>query len=214
MSEQSGRSRLERPGRLTRGSAHHGRAAPVSETALDEKQRIRVVVQATYWRPQPDLDLAEWIFQGRRLGSIGRAVSWWIGDWVNYGNSKFGEKYTRAARITGYDVQSLMNMAYVAGRFDWSRRRQNLSWSHHAELAGLERHLQDMWLDRAEATSLSVRGLREQLRTWRAQQRALSDGDEEESKESTAGSGRRHVGGPVVCPQCGFHITAKENASE
>ena len=85
--------------------------------------------------PDRHLDLPEWIRQGKSLGTIGRGAAWWIGDWVNYGSAKFGEKYARAARITGYDIQSLMNMAYVAARFHISRRRENLSWSHHAEVA-------------------------------------------------------------------------------
>jgi hypothetical protein len=212
MGEQTVRSRLRGPDRVTGGSAHHVRSA-VGRNGLDENQRVQVVVQATYWQPQSDLDIAEWIYHGKRLGSIGRAVSWWIGDWVNYGNSRFGEKYTRAARITGYDVQSLMNMAYVASRFECSRRRQGLSWSHHAELAGLEPHLQDMWLDRVEATSLSVRGLREELRTWRGRQRELSAVSEKGNVPGSGPAGPRHAGKSVVCPQCGFHITTNGRAS-
>jgi hypothetical protein len=169
--------------------------------------KVPVVVRATYWQPQQDLDVAEWIIHGGRLGSIGRAVSWWIGDWVNYGNEKFGEKYTRAARVSGYDVQSLMNMAYVASRFDRFRRRERLSWSHHAELASLDPEQQEMWLEKAERASLSVRGLRDELRTWRVGQRGHSP------RESGADSDADVASPPeeeaVVCPQCGYCIDAK-----
>ena len=57
----------------------------------------------------------------------------------------------RASRITGYDVQTLMNMVYVATRFESGRRRERLSWSHHAELAALEPPEQEEWLTRPRA---------------------------------------------------------------
>jgi hypothetical protein len=185
-------------------------------------QEAKVTVSATHWRPWDDLDIAEWILLGRRLGAIGRGVAWWIGDWVNYGNAKFGEKYARAARVTGYDVQSLMNMAYVASKFDDSRRRESLSWSHHAELAGLAVEHQDMWLEDAEHKRLSVRGLREAVRTWRAQQLGAGPDDPEqpdggqlegdagqpggEAGQAGAAMARGPDGHKVVCPQCGYRL--------
>jgi len=39
---------------------------------------------------------------------------------------------------------------YAALRFDFSRRREKLSWSHYARLAALEKSAQDRWLDEAE----------------------------------------------------------------
>ena len=40
------------------------------------------------------------------------------------------------------------------GRFDLSRRRDKLSFGHHAELAALPEHEQDEWLDQAETKPL------------------------------------------------------------
>jgi hypothetical protein len=116
------------------------------------------------------------------------------------------------ARITGYDVQSLMNMAYVAFRFDCSRRREKLSWSHHAELAGLPVEYQEMWLENAEQKHISVHGLRAALRTWRVRQLATSD-DAGQSRPN-AGHGQDDRGkGPrdadAVCPQCGYRREAE-----
>ena len=111
-----------------------------------------------------------------------------------YGNERFGEKYTRAARITGYDVQTLMNMVYVASRFDISRRRAQLSFSHHAELAALDPDEQDHWLQRAEADRLSVRCLRQELRS---QRKALKDSDRLELAAASVDSDE------IVCSKCG-----------
>jgi hypothetical protein len=115
------------------------------------------------WIPDEALDYPGWVSAGRRLGEFGRRNQWWIGDWIRYGNTRWGEKYVDAAKITGYDGKSLRNMAYVASRFDLSRRRDNLNWSHHAELAGLSQDEQDQWLERATHDRLSVADLRDLL---------------------------------------------------
>jgi hypothetical protein len=161
--------------------------------------QIAIAMTPTAWAVSGDLSLLEWSQSGRRLGIIGRGTGWWIGDWVNYGNARFGERYVRAARITGYDVQTLMNMVYVASRFEPSRRRPNLSFSHHAELAALPTDEQDHWLERAEAERLSVRCLREEVRRARRAAEAEAEAEIEELTEPDE---------DVVCPHCGAHFKA------
>jgi len=102
----------------------------------------------TAWLPTSELGFDDWIEHGRRLGVIGRASGWWIGDWLRYGNTEFGERYVRASRITGYDAQTLMNMVYVAAAVPPDERRHALSWSHHAELAALPSEERARWMDR------------------------------------------------------------------
>ena len=115
------------------------------------------------WLADAELTYEDWLRQGSKLGLAGRNAAWWIGDWLRYGTARYGSKYAAAARTTGYDRQTLMNMVYVATRFETSRRREDLSWSHHAELAALAPGEQDRWLDHATAERLSVRDLREEL---------------------------------------------------
>jgi 8-amino-7-oxononanoate synthase len=134
----------------------------------------------TAWTPNHELDAREWVAAGRRIGTIGRCIQWLLGDWIAYGNLKFGERYARASQITGYDPQTLMNMVYVASRFAASRRREALSWSHHETLAALERAEQEQWLDKAVAHRWSVSDLRMMLRTSR--KRLLVRVDEREAK--------------------------------
>jgi hypothetical protein len=124
---------------------------------------------------------------------MGRGSSWWVGDWIRYGNAKFGERYVRAAKITGYDVQTLTNMVYVASRFEISRRRENLSWSHHETVAALEPDEQGHWLNRAIAEKLSVSDLRLELRSSRPKTSAAND-----DESSTADM--------LVCPCCGNEV--------
>jgi hypothetical protein len=87
------------------------------------------------WMPEVGMDVRRWVAYGKRFARMGSASSWWIGDWMRYGNAQYGEKYGAASKATGYDRQTLMNMAYVSSRFSIERRRANVSWSCHAELA-------------------------------------------------------------------------------
>lgn len=149
------------------------------------------------WQPGQGITFDHWVRHGRRLGTIGRGTGWWIGDWLNYGNMAYGQRYARAARITGYDSQTLMNMTYVASRFEASRRREGLSWSHHAEVAALAPEEQDEWLARAEKDRLSVRDLRAEVR----RQRALDGKEPRQASRADAlpAAGRDDI----VCPECG-----------
>jgi len=152
------------------------------------------------WVPKQEIEHPAWVTAGRQLGAIGRASQWWIGDWLLYGNARWGEKYAEAAKITGYDVGSLRNMASLASQFDSSRRRDNLTWSHHAAVASLAPEVQESWLDRAIAARMSVADVRAALRTAReARGDALS---------VTADRAEHHsdVGQPAVCPQCGYGL--------
>jgi hypothetical protein len=145
------------------------------------------------WGPQGELDRAEWLATGRRLGTIGRCSQWWIGDWIRYGTAKWGEKYAEAARVTGYDVASLRNMAWVASRFDVSLRSDKLAWSHHVLLAPLEPDEQRYWLARASDERFSVTDLRQALRGLR----------EAGAEPGQAGAESEQA---LVCPQCGHKL--------
>lgn len=121
-------------------------------------------LKSSGWIPRSEMGEREWAAAGRRMSVIDRASQWWIGDWLRFGVARWGERYPRAARITGYDVPSLRNMAWMASEFDISRRRDTLTWSHHAAIAGLEPEERDIWLDRAERLRLSVSDLRGEVR--------------------------------------------------
>lgn len=131
---------------------------------------------------------------------MGRCGQWGLGDWIRYGNAKFGERYSRATRITGYDVQTLMNMVYVASRYEISRRRETLSWSHHETLAPLDPAEQESWLDRVVAEKLSVADLRTELRSARRGGEAPAKSSRESLQQQQA------EGADIVCPQCGHKI--------
>lgn len=157
-------------------------------------------VKHVAWTPAAELGVREWADAGRRIGSVGRNIQWLLGDWIAYGNQKFGERYARAAKITGYDPQTLMNMVYVATRFSISRRRENLSWSHHEALASQEPEDQDRWLDQAALHRWSVLDLRTMLRMAKKERSELVDADADEEAEADQSLAM------VKCPRCGEEI--------
>ncbi len=113
---------------------------------------------------QPRLPLADWKTLGGQLRLAEGAIQWWIGDWLNYGEKTYGEKYTEALENTDYGYQSLRNMKYVAASIELSRRKDNLSWYHHAEVAALPPAEQDRLLAWAEKVKASVREVRTRTR--------------------------------------------------
>ncbi len=158
--------------------------------------RPQAAISKVAWLPRGQLGQAEWLATGRRLGAIGRCSQWWIGDWIRYGTAHWGERYAEAARVTGYDVASLRNMAWVASQFDLSLRSDKLTWSHHVLLAPLEPEEQKRWLDRAIEQRLSVADLRIELRA------ARSGGEKQAAIEG------RVDAHPAVCPHCGHELSA------
>lgn len=92
----------------------------------------------------------EWEKMGRWLSQAEGAVHFWLGDWVRYGEHRWGEKYAQAMDATSFAYQTIANDAWVASQVDISRRRENLPFSLHAEIASLPSEEQERWLDRAE----------------------------------------------------------------
>jgi hypothetical protein len=179
-------------------SAVSGAGAAKESRLARERRRKRTpsAISKVAWMPQGELAHSEWLATGRRLGAIGRCSQWWIGDWIRYGTAKWGEKYAEAARVTGYDVASLRNMAWVASRFNLSLRSDRLTWSHHVLLAPLEPDEQRHWLQRAAEERLSVADLRVELR-------ALREGT---GKPSVDAAATTPGDGDLVCPHCGHTL--------
>jgi hypothetical protein len=114
-------------------------------------------------RLRPGLTYDAWILAGRHIARLTSASAWWLGDWLIYGEHAFGQRYRAALDLTGLDYKTLRNYAWVARRVGMSRRRDTLSFQHHAEVAPLSEPEQDLWLARAATRHWSRNELRRQL---------------------------------------------------
>jgi len=97
---------------------------------------------------------------------------WWLGDWWRFGDHVYGERAAQALDSETYAFQTFMNASWVAGQIETSRRREVLSWSHHAEVAALEPKEQDRLLDLAVKENWSRQELRQAVRDHRRSEKA------------------------------------------
>lgn len=160
------------------------------------------------WEPHDTLGEREWLALGRHFGQVSRCSQFWLGDWLNYGERRWGKTYAQAARATGYDVRTLRNIAYVAGRVQVSLRNDGLSFTHHALVAPLPPDEQVRWLGFARAERLSVEDLKSAMRS---EQRSGDPPPEEPSAEEEEGGALTAPDASeappcLTCPHCSGEI--------
>lgn len=137
-----------------------------------------------------DLSYERWLSIGETLRRMEKAVQWWIGDWWAFGEHRWGDKAWQA--VSGYDYDAIKQMAWVSKHFqplitpeaeqqtgtrvtNWETgaptRHENLSWTHHREVATLPSLKAESLLDKAEHEGWSTRQLAVEVR-W---ERYLAD---------------------------------------
>ncbi len=108
-----------------------------------------------------------WRSLGRQIHEISSSSAWWLGDWLLYGQSEFPNRYKHAMAQTSLDYQTLRNYAWVARRFAPDERYGDVSFQHHAEVAGLQPEERGRWLRLAQEHGWSRNELRRQVRAQR-----------------------------------------------
>ncbi len=103
----------------------------------------------------------DWESIGELLfGGIARAWNLWIGDFLAFGERKYGATYQAMAAATGYDVDTLYDLVWICKSVQISLRKENLALGHYRLVAALTVAEQSHWLDYASNYSLSVEALR------------------------------------------------------
>jgi hypothetical protein len=105
------------------------------------------------------LGFEEWLAVGRQLLRIADASAWWIGDWLAYGEWRYGHKYRLAVERLQLNYHSIRDYVYVASRVGRGVRRADLSFTHHRQVAKLSPAEQQEWLERAAQAKWSTREL-------------------------------------------------------
>ena len=72
--------------------------------------------------------------------------------------------YAQAMDATGLAEQTVTNYKYVSSKVESYRRRENLTWAHHQEVAKLEMSDQQYWLDKASELGWRVKDLRRAIK--------------------------------------------------
>lgn len=124
----------------------------------------KVLVGQACLRLPEGLPIESWRQLGERIQGVADLSAWWIGDWLVYGQKHYVGRYRRAMEGTSLHYQTLRNYAWVARKFDPDRRRKDLTFQHHMEVAALTREEQDHWLDFAARLNWTRDELRRQIR--------------------------------------------------
>ncbi len=106
--------------------------------------------------------VSDWVEYGKKLRRVETSLNWIIGDYLVYGEFKYGEKY---AQILD---ESMMNSwkvyHWVAKHVAPERREKKLSWTHHRLIASLPPVYQIKMLEKAVKEKLNTPELGKILR--------------------------------------------------
>jgi hypothetical protein len=72
---------------------------------------------------------------GLSLARAESGLQWRIGDWLNYGERKYGDIVAASHALKRWDEKTLWHFKWLSSVYEPSRRREGLSWSHHQEAA-------------------------------------------------------------------------------
>ena len=107
------------------------------------------------WLSQPSLD--QYLALGDLLFKADQAYQWAIGDALVYGEDHFGEEWTQIQAQFRMSEGRMQSLASVARKIPRSRRRKNLTFTHHQEIAGKvdAPEQQKEWLDKAHGMTVT-----------------------------------------------------------
>lgn len=107
-----------------------------------------------------EIDITRYEALGTFLGSLKRSASWWIGDWLLFGEATHGELMAQAMNATGLAQETLTHYRNVCEQIPKSRRRPNLSFGVHALVRTFTPAKQKSWLDKAEKNEWDAQALK------------------------------------------------------
>ena len=115
-----------------------------------------------------ELNFEEWESMAPDLVKIAKTVGFLVGDWLNYGESRYGEKYQAAVEATGLSYDTVKQYCYVAKAIKMCDRSHAVDFSHHLVVAKVkDSDKQRQWLELAEKERLTVARLRKSLNLGR-----------------------------------------------
>lgn len=111
-----------------------------------------------------DIEYDQWLRLMATLQQLTTAFQFAIGDALNYGQKRYGEKYAQAMDATGCAYQSLANWSWVASHVPITNRVAGLSWTHHRLIAHIGTEQQKQLLESAKARNVSVTEFERELK--------------------------------------------------
>ena len=170
-----------------------------------------VVISTTGVAFKGDLPFELWSELMGTLSKLEVAAQWAIGDALNYGESRYGEKYTQAIEVTGLGYQALANYSWVARSVPHDIRNPNLSWTHHRAVSKLSVDEQKAMLAQAEEGDWTVDMLLDAIRGKPRENKELAPTvqipmgvSHKDAEHALATVACVASGDATVCPMCPY----------
>ena len=139
----------------------------MSDLSLPEKS-ANFAVSRTGIEFFGELSYEEWHAIGDQLIPMAKSIGFVIGDWLNYGSSRYGDKYTDALAMIQLELSTIQKYSYVANSVQTCVRTQDLPWEHHLIVAKIkEPEEQRRWLEIAVSDRMSTRRFRKSINAGR-----------------------------------------------
>ena len=133
-----------------------------------------------------ELSFEEWDELGQKIAPVGKSIGFIIGDWINYGENRWGDKYEEALGRTGMAYQTLADFAYVARKVQFSFRNEKLDYTHHRVVAKIkDPEEQRHWLEMAVQHKLGKRRLQKSINFGRLATEQEVAGDPHDKRHTT-----------------------------
>ena len=132
-------------------------------------------IDAVSWKAPQGMDFVRWAEIGQKFQLMSGSLNWWIGDWLNEGERRYGETYTQAIELTGHKLDYLQVCKWVSSAVKSSIRIELLTWTHHRYIAHLPEKEQKLWLKHAVDNEFSSKALKQALKDANAERKKLPE---------------------------------------
>ena len=110
----------------------------------------------------------QWQAVGEFLKKSEGAVHFWLGDWLNYGETVWGEAHSQELEDKyGYDYNTLAKDRWVAKKIEPGRRHPHLAFRYHEDVAAMKPEEQDQLLAKAELDGIDTEDFRKVIKKYK-----------------------------------------------
>lgn len=112
----------------------------------------------------------------RKIAPIEGGSPWWVGDLLVLQPKRYGETFAAAQELTGYKVQRLKDLKYVASKVPAAVREPSLSIWVHKVVATMHPAEQELWLKHAAEEGWTAKSLRDEVEEFREEMKQRRQG--------------------------------------
>lgn len=175
-------------------------AEPGLQLALDLQHAGALTLVSLELEDEIPLDQYESL--GTFFGTLKRAASWWLGDWLIFGEATYGERVSQAMEATGLAQETLAYYRSVCEKVPRSRRLPQLGFGHHALVRNLAPRQQERWLQKALKNDWPEATLKSEIAEWerkqKGEQQTLDTGDDRAAPKRVDKDGVVEVGWAIL----------------